>query len=231
LCREGRVEARLVGRSWYVREAAIKDHRFGAENEPKKDESIKVVGDTVEDTESPRYEIEVPKEIPLIKEDTIKESESDQNEENIADRMQKAWQDWFSANNQQNEISVDIEEKPLYRDEPKAEEYIESETEIKISKIEYKPNNISDIQDYRDLEADRGDDLTYKDELSMPSRTSVEPKIVKKSYRGLKIALILVAALSIGMVAINFVITTTSTSSEGLSWVESLSQGFFGNKK
>ena len=30
LCREGRVPARLVGRSWYVLEAAIQDHRFGA---------------------------------------------------------------------------------------------------------------------------------------------------------------------------------------------------------
>ena len=29
LCREGRVPARLVGRSWYVLETAIKDHKFG----------------------------------------------------------------------------------------------------------------------------------------------------------------------------------------------------------
>jgi hypothetical protein len=29
LCREGRVPAQLVGRSWYVLESAIKDHRFG----------------------------------------------------------------------------------------------------------------------------------------------------------------------------------------------------------
>lgn len=36
LCREGRVPARLVGRSWYVLESAIKDHRFG--NEQSADE-------------------------------------------------------------------------------------------------------------------------------------------------------------------------------------------------
>jgi len=29
LCREGRVQARLVGRSWYVLESSIHDHRFG----------------------------------------------------------------------------------------------------------------------------------------------------------------------------------------------------------
>lgn len=32
LCREGRVPARLVGRSWYVLDSAIQDHRFGAES-------------------------------------------------------------------------------------------------------------------------------------------------------------------------------------------------------
>lgn len=31
LCREGRVEARLVGRNWYVLESSIREHRFGAE--------------------------------------------------------------------------------------------------------------------------------------------------------------------------------------------------------
>ncbi len=29
LCREGRVPARLIGRSWYVLESALQDHRFG----------------------------------------------------------------------------------------------------------------------------------------------------------------------------------------------------------
>ncbi len=31
LCREGRVEARQVGRNWYVLETSIREHRFGAE--------------------------------------------------------------------------------------------------------------------------------------------------------------------------------------------------------
>lgn len=31
LCREGRVEAKLVGRSWYVREESLRGHRFGEE--------------------------------------------------------------------------------------------------------------------------------------------------------------------------------------------------------
>lgn len=39
LCREGRVNARLVGRSWYVLASAIREHRFGgaAQDAPKVD--------------------------------------------------------------------------------------------------------------------------------------------------------------------------------------------------
>ncbi|MHB1163603.1 MAG: hypothetical protein ACYCZZ_03760, partial [Minisyncoccota bacterium] len=40
LCREGRVSARLVGRSWYVLEAAIQDHRFGAVEERGAKEAV-----------------------------------------------------------------------------------------------------------------------------------------------------------------------------------------------
>ncbi|MHB1163599.1 MAG: hypothetical protein ACYCZZ_03740, partial [Minisyncoccota bacterium] len=38
--REGRVSARLVGRSWYVLEAAIQDHRFGAVEERGAKEAV-----------------------------------------------------------------------------------------------------------------------------------------------------------------------------------------------
>ena len=40
LCREGRVPARLVGRSWYVLETAIQDHRFGTTDETAPSASI-----------------------------------------------------------------------------------------------------------------------------------------------------------------------------------------------
>lgn len=33
LCREGRIPSRLIGRSWYVLESAIQDHRFGKTEE------------------------------------------------------------------------------------------------------------------------------------------------------------------------------------------------------
>src|ERR1700756_2748472 len=57
LCREGRVPARLVGRSWYVLESALRDHRFGEVREEEKS--------TVAQTtwESPRYEAVIEEEI------------------------------------------------------------------------------------------------------------------------------------------------------------------------
>lgn len=46
LCREGRVEARLVGRSWYVLEQSIREHRFGT---PEKEVETQVVQAPIEE--------------------------------------------------------------------------------------------------------------------------------------------------------------------------------------
>lgn len=40
LCREGRVKARLVGRSWYVLESSIRAHRFGSEETKKEEQRL-----------------------------------------------------------------------------------------------------------------------------------------------------------------------------------------------
>lgn len=70
LCREGRVPARLVGRSWYVLESAIQDHRFGAqkpEEETKKDLKEEEVHLKLQSTwESPRYEASTAEILPSI---------------------------------------------------------------------------------------------------------------------------------------------------------------------
>ncbi len=60
LCREGRVPARLVGRSWYVLESAIQDHRFGPQVVEQKNSTSQETAPTAWDPrqtwESPRYE-------------------------------------------------------------------------------------------------------------------------------------------------------------------------------
>ncbi len=107
LCREGRVKARLVGRSWYVLEDSIRAHRFGDEDEvevptPKSPER--------EVWSTPRYVQEKSPELPSfgdpvqpigIHTPAIKS-------EALSD-MQEAWQEWF--NHKQEEILEVVEDE------------------------------------------------------------------------------------------------------------------------
>lgn len=91
LCREGRVEARLVGRNWYVLDSAIREHRFGKEDEV---EPVGVLAEPVVDRVStwqkPQYVAETPV---LVPEFTNKAPETIGSPA-IAD-MQSAWREWF----------------------------------------------------------------------------------------------------------------------------------------
>jgi len=65
LCREGRVPARLVGRSWYVLETAIQDHRFSDEKVAKE---VKAPAASLhqETWESPQYETVPAESLPPV---------------------------------------------------------------------------------------------------------------------------------------------------------------------
>ena len=98
LCREGKVPARLVGRSWYVLEAAIHDHRFGdAADEPVK--AVKAPESSLQSTwEAPRYEASSAELLPSI--NRLAESQASDSEEETPDgqsqRLQDSWQAWFN---------------------------------------------------------------------------------------------------------------------------------------
>jgi hypothetical protein len=67
LCREGRVPAQVVGRSWYVLESAIRDHRFGNEvvgvtSEPEERQHSSITSGW----QAPRYEAAVPAVLPQM---------------------------------------------------------------------------------------------------------------------------------------------------------------------
>lgn len=110
LCREGRVPARLIGRSWYVLEAAIQDHRFGSASE-----------------ESPRYETVSEKETALPTEQREEEQEEqEEQEENESPEpmvtpqsIQDSWKEWFERfdsaveDETQKEIEVEDAEEPV----------------------------------------------------------------------------------------------------------------------
>lgn len=103
LCREGRVTARLVGRSWYVLESAIQDHRFGSPSEADPVEEPVIVPDAKEDStdenklqrtwESPKYEAEIGNELPSV---NLLAEEAENADKDNSVGLQDTWQAWFS---------------------------------------------------------------------------------------------------------------------------------------
>lgn len=101
LCREGRVPARLVGRSWYVLESAIHDHRFGVEVEEKQRQTVQSpaygVKSTLSHWESPRYETAQPEFLPYMSH--REEIVAEEIEEGVAvddtKSLHESWREWF----------------------------------------------------------------------------------------------------------------------------------------
>lgn len=92
LCREGRVEARLVGRNWYVLDSAIREHRFGkSEEKTTSNEPEQRIEDPVSTWKRPEYVAETPAFVPTL---APKTDEQQLGTPAIAD-MQSAWREWF----------------------------------------------------------------------------------------------------------------------------------------
>ncbi|MFA6519666.1 MAG: helix-turn-helix domain-containing protein [Candidatus Paceibacterota bacterium] len=102
LCREGRVPARLVGRSWYVLESALHDHRFGnPRNEPIEETKPKTsTAPQFQSTwESPRYEASDAEVLPSVNRlrgnGSPELTDDKQKEIEVAQRLQDTWAAWF----------------------------------------------------------------------------------------------------------------------------------------
>ncbi|MFI5260398.1 MAG: helix-turn-helix domain-containing protein [Candidatus Paceibacteria bacterium] len=90
LCREGRVPARLVGRSWYVLESAIQDHRFGTpESEP---ESVPVQPEGF-----PRYEASPADIFPTLHRSSETVLEDAVPHEDPIKSINESWKEWFET--------------------------------------------------------------------------------------------------------------------------------------
>lgn len=133
LCREGRVPARLVGRSWYVLESAIRDHRFGDSKDDSQKESAPASAASIASTwDAPRYAASEEAEIlPQIR---AQESEPAVKHEET-ERMQDTWQAWFAkfepAATEEKEPVAPIE-APLKEEEDAPEQ---EETQIPIHTV------------------------------------------------------------------------------------------------
>lgn len=131
LCREGRVPARLVGRSWYVLESAIHDHRFGEVKQQKETKPA------AEHWESPRYEAD-HEEFPAIthlieeersapagdQEDTLSVGQTPELMSQVSEQLQDAWKSWFER------VS---EEKPAQKTETSSKFEEDSAAEESVS--------------------------------------------------------------------------------------------------
>lgn len=112
LCREGRVPARLVGRSWYVLESAIHDHRFTGvkDGQDKNAKSTSSAISPLQSTwESPRYETQKEELLPSVNRLRGEEpliSEESQGDESgfVQQRLQDTWQAWFEHFDRGNSV-------------------------------------------------------------------------------------------------------------------------------
>lgn len=116
LCREGRVEARLVGRNWYVLDSAIREHRFGKVEEEAPEEPVAAAAPDRSSTwKKPQYEAETPVLVPNF----AKKETEEIGTPAIAD-MQSAWREWFEDKKQTEEPAVDAEAQTPINDAPES---------------------------------------------------------------------------------------------------------------
>lgn len=125
LCREGRVPARLVGRSWYVLESAIHDHRFS----DQKDESTDMPEpEALAAWESPRYEATAIEMLPSV--NRLKEIESGHEEKTVSEHLQDSWREWFDRVAEERPALLTTEiESQAFEAEERAEEVTDEKEE------------------------------------------------------------------------------------------------------
>lgn len=152
LCREGRVPARLVGRSWYVLETAIQDHRFGASTISSVVDPIIAADQTLKEQmnspvapassiwSAPRYSESVDNLLPPI---NYLRKDNDVSTENIDDNnksfdLDDSWRTWFDrVADAETKVPIvkkkDIEEVSIDENTPPSEP---NEISININKQE-----------------------------------------------------------------------------------------------
>lgn len=137
LCREGRVEARLVGRNWYVLESAIREHRFGADTAERPveevPEEVTSPASSASDWEKPRYVAETAAYVPEF---VAKESVEAPSAPVIAD-MQSAWKEWFEEKRPQSAVTSAFEApaEPYVAPEKRVEEFQETQEPVSVMRV------------------------------------------------------------------------------------------------
>lgn len=130
LCREGKVQARLIGRNWYVLETAMQDHRFGAPKAAEPAPKPKVI----ETWEEPRYEAAPVPELPVV------EEKKEDEDTTSAHYLHEAWNEWFERFDTATKTVVGADQPKAERADPAEIEKEEAKSvDIPIRTIEATP--------------------------------------------------------------------------------------------
>lgn len=145
LCREGRVPARLVGRSWYVLETAIQDHRFG-DQKNEQDTKVEVATSPTTSTwEAPHYEASSVDVLPSVNRlrhasdesgvDSSAGEEGTDDESTVTQRLQDSWRAWFDhvgTNTEQDAPIAPENEEKMEQEEPIIEEKEKEDSDVSV---------------------------------------------------------------------------------------------------
>lgn len=191
LCREGYVDAKMVGRSWYVYEPSIRAHRFGEEaveeesTDTVPEEQVVQVTEEVRTTEvvttweQPRYQAEEPVPIPSLdmrSEGSVNRLEDPEYAPEVAlTDMQQAWKEWFELRNQQPaETPVADDEGESDEDdvdqEDEGEEYEEEEEIVEFQRI-HEPDEEEEDDEVEEIHIER----IYRHEIVQPPTEAPVP--------------------------------------------------------
>ncbi|MBA3789542.1 hypothetical protein H0X32_04115 [Patescibacteria group bacterium] len=156
LCREGRVEARLVGRNWYVLESSIREHRFGKESSKNQVPSVSeaIQKSSLSTWEKPNYMYEAFSAFPKLENQDKNQLPEIFSRSNISEtpvgvavasqsavvtEMQTAWEDWFKREKTENLLQEGLLDSP---------EVMESREELReAQEPEFEPVSIQKVSE------------------------------------------------------------------------------------
>ncbi len=204
LCREGRVDSKLVGRSWYVYEPSIQEHRFNDERSKahKKNASSSPTAPEEKPLESvwerPEYTSETVETLPMLDSEAKSEEVAPKEPETLSE-MQSAWQEWFTEHKQEPYMRQEARQEAI--ESPIVQEKEPQEVPVRMI--------VSDIAPVREKEVPQDDfrERVYKETYVPVQKATPRKKKSGNSMLILKSALVafIVVIASITLVATGFI--------------------------
>ena len=211
LCREGRVPARLVGRSWYVLEAAIQDHRFGSPaDEPAKPAKAPEESSLQSTWATPRFEAYSAELLPSINRLATPLPDNQENTpDEPSERLEDSWHAWFNRMADHTEPIIPAEpvsenresEAPESKPEPEREKEENDEVNVPVHAIyepviqESLPRITKDVGEERISAPQQKDKPVRQEKRKRSGKTARRIRIIGSS---LAIISIVIAAIGSG---------------------------------